>query len=642
MWLPRLRRFPQAKAEPDTSEEADDLTAELDTGFWNSYTTRMADVRFSDVARKFPALVGQSVRLAWSASRTDTIVTVVGNIGSGFFAGYGLFATTGVLSALFAEGPTPHRVRAALPSLVLVALAAALRSGISTLAGWAQARLEPRIDRAVEMRLYDLAARVELSAFDDPDFHDHLQRARMRGVNSASRVVDVMINWLTALTTMASAVIVVAVLNPLLLVVLLIAELPGVWSSVRSARIGYVTRFALISAYRRQYIFTDLIASRHTAAEMRSFTMRGFLMGRLARVTSYVRDAELAAAQRQTMTRVAASMMGGVATAGVYVSLGALLVTGLLPLSAAGTAVLAIRQAGGSLQQMLTAVNRCYEEGLYFSDYTGFCEDAVTRIRADTRAQDQLPDYPERIAANGITFTYPGASDKALDDVSLAIGRGELVAFVGENGSGKTTLAKILAGLYQPQSGTVTWDDLDLARVDPEALRERIAVIAQDHENWPLTVRQNIIMSRGLDKDRLASAVELSEAAPVIDELARGLDTLLARQFKDGAELSGGQWQRIAAARGFYRAAPLLIMDEPTAALDARAEYALFSSLRTLAETRTVIVITHRLASVRHADRIYVLDHGKVTESGTHSELMNLNGQYADLYTLQASQYDGG
>jgi ATP-binding cassette subfamily B protein len=215
-----------------------------------------------------------------------------------------------------------------------------------------------------------------------------------------------------------------------------------------------------------------------------------------------------------------------------------------------------------------------------------------------------------------------------------------VVALVGENGSGKTTLAKVLAGLYQPASGSVRWDATSIADVDGESLRERIAVIAQDHGNWPLTVRHNITMGRSLDEELLASAAGASGADTVISGLARGYDTLLARQFKDGAELSGGQWQRIAAARGFYRVAPLLIMDEPTAALDARAEYALFSSIRTLALDRSVLIITHRLASVRHADRIYVLGSGRVIEAGTHGELMERGGQYAELYTLQASQYD--
>jgi ATP-binding cassette, subfamily B, bacterial len=335
---------------------------------------------------------------------------------------------------------------------------------------------------------------------------------------------------------------------------------------------------------------------------------------------------------------VIGSALGGVATAGVYAVLGVMLATGFLALSIAGTAVLALRSAAASLQQLMYSVNLTYEDGLYFSDYVAFCEDARSRIPAPG-AVDAPPDFA-RIVASDITFSYPGADEPSLREVSVEIGRGEVIALVGENGSGKTTLAKVLAGLYRPQAGTVRWDDVSLADVNGEPLRERIAVIAQDHGNWPLTVRDNIIMGRLLDDARLASAAAASGADAVIDELARGYDTLLARQFKDGAELSGGQWQRIAAARGFYRAAPLLIMDEPTAALDARAEYALFSSLRTLARDRTVLIITHRLASVRHADRIYVLARGQVAESGTHAELMALAGQYAELYTLQASQYD--
>jgi ATP-binding cassette, subfamily B, bacterial len=222
----------------------------------------------------------------------------------------------------------------------------------------------------------------------------------------------------------------------------------------------------------------------------------------------------------------------------------------------------------------------------------------------------------------------------------MEIGRGEVIALGGENGSGKTTLAKVIAGLYQPDSGAVRWDQTAVTDIDPEQLRDQIAVIAQDHANWPLTVRHNITMGRAADQAMLAEAAMAAGADTVIEGLPRGYDTLVARQFKDGAELSGGQWQRVAVARGFYRSAPLLIMDEPTAALDARAEYALFASVRGHAEGRSMLIITHRLASVRHADRIYVLRDGRVTEQGRHPDLMALGGQYAELYKLQASQYD--
>jgi len=632
-WLASwLRRARSAREAP-----ADEITAELTASYWRAYDARMASVGFRDVARRFPGLVGQAVRLGWAASRLDTAATIALNLVSGVFAGYALYATTGVLQALFAGGPTPHRVRAALPALILVAAATAARSGISTAAGWAQSRLEPRVDQAVEVRLFDLTSQVELTAFDDPDFHERMQRARDRGMSSAAQVVNDVINCMTAFVGIAAAATVVGVLNPVLLAVLLVAQLPGAWAAVRSARIRYVTRFALIDSYRRKYILAALIAERRTAAELRSFTMRSFLLDRVSRLAAYARNAELAAARRQTTTKVVASVMGGIATAGVYAALGGLLAAGALPLSVAGTAVLAIRSAQAALQQLMYAVNQCYEEGLYFSDYLAFCDDALSRLPPSARKP--APAGFERILASDVTFSYPGAAAPALREVSVEIRRGEVVALVGENGSGKTTLAKVLAGLYQPASGSVCWDAASIDDVDGESLRERIAVIAQDHGNWPLTVRHNITMGRSLDEELLASAAAASGADTVISDLSRGYDTLLARQFKDGAELSGGQWQRIAAARGFYRVAPLLIMDEPTAALDARAEYALFSSIRTLALDRSVLIITHRLASVRHADRIYVLAHGQVIETGTHGELMELGGQYAELYTLQASQY---
>jgi ATP-binding cassette subfamily B protein/ATP-binding cassette subfamily C protein len=417
--------------------------------------------------------------------------------------------------------------------------------------------------------------------------------------------------------------------------------LPGGWAAVRTARIGYLTNFALADSERRKWILSDLMSERRTAAELRSFTLRRFTLDRVARLAAYARDAQMKAASRQSLTRITGSAAGGVATAGVYVALGILLNVGAIPLAAAGTAVLAIRSAQGSLNNLLYAVNQTYEEGLYFSDYLAFCADAARRIPPP--GSEQAPEEFELITADGVTFTYPGADSPALREVSIDIRRGEVVALVGENGSGKTTLAKVLAGLYRPDSGAVYWDQTAIADVDPEPLRERIAVIAQDHANWPLTVRHNITMGRATDPALLAEAAAASGADTVIGKLSRGYDTLLARQFKDGAELSGGQWQRIAAARGFYRSAPLLIMDEPTAALDARAEYALFSSIRKHAEgagNRSVLLITHRLASVKHADRIYVLDGGQVIEQGRHAELMALGGQYAELFTLQASQYD--
>ena len=623
-------------AKPES--EADELTAELAASYWQAHDKRLAETGFGSIARQLPGLIGHALRLGWEANRRDTVATIGLNLVSGILTGFALLATTGVLEALFAAGPTPQRVRAALPSLILVAAAVAARGGLQAAAGWAQSRLHPQVDRVVEIRLLDLTTRVELAAFDDAEFYDAMQRARDRGLYSAPQVVTNVLDCVTGAAGIASAALVVAVLQPILLVLLLAAELPGGWAAIRAARIGYITNFALADSHRRKWMLSDLMAERRTAAEMRSFTLRHFMLARVARLAAYARDAQMKAASRQAMTRVIAQVAGGVAAAGVYAALGIMLAVGALPLAVAGTAVLAIRSAQASLNTLLYAVNQCYEEGLYFSDYLAFCADAAARIPPS--GSKDAPTGFDRITTDAVTFTYPGASGPALREVSVEISRGEVVALVGENGSGKTTLAKILAGLYRPDSGTVYWDQAAVGDVDTEPLREQIAVIAQDHANWPLTVRHNIAMGRDADPAALTQAAVASGADTVIEKLTHGYDTLLDRHFKDGAELSGGQWQRIAAARGFYRSARLLIMDEPTAALDARAEYALFSSIRGYAAGRAVLLITHRLASVKHADRIYVLRDGRVIEQGGHAELLALGGQYAELFTLQASQYE--
>ncbi|MFB4267502.1 ABC transporter ATP-binding protein [Nonomuraea sp. GTA35] len=610
---------------------------EMSFSEWYAHTDKMAEVGFLTIARKLPSLVRQAMRMAWRASPRDTAATIVLNLLGGVFTAFGLLATTGVLTALFSEGPTPDRVMAALPSLALVAGAAVLRTTTQAGAGWAQSRLDPQVTRLTEERLYGLTSRVNLVAYDDPDFHDALQRARLRGAAMADSVVTCTIDVVTAAVGIAAVAGVLGVLHPVLLPLLLLAVLPDAWAAVRSARMQYATMYSLIPANRRKWIIGQLLAERDPAAEVRSFTMRGFLLRMYDAVAKAEQDVLLGLARRQTLARLAGEALGGLGAALVYIALGVLLAVAAIPLAVAGTAVLAIRSAQGSLGRLMYATNRLYEEGLYFTDFLDFCADAENRIPGPRHAP--VPESFERITATDITFSYPGAPAPALRGVSIEIKQGEVIAFVGENGSGKTTLAKILSGLYEPDTGTVHWDDTDLRQVSPEALRLRTAVIAQDHTRWPLTARYNITMGTGKGEPALHAAAAVAGADEVIAGLPHGYRTLLDRRFKDGCELSGGQWQRIAVARGFHRDADLLICDEPTAALDARAEHALFERIRHHADGRTVLLITHRLASVRYADRIYVLDHGEITEQGDHDTLMSLDGLYADLYTLQAAAY---
>ncbi|MBO2465146.1 ABC transporter ATP-binding protein [Actinomadura violacea] len=644
--LALLRRRPDpAGGEPGDPFEAE--LPELSAHVWHARDGELAETGMGTMARRLPAVIAQAAGLAWRANRADTTATISLNLAAGLFTAFGLLATTGVLTALFSAGPTPGRVRDALPSLALVAGSVALRSGLQAAAGWTQARLEPQVQRLVELRLYEATTAADLTALDDSSFLDDLQRAETRGMNAAPQVVQHAVDVLTGAVGMAAAAGTLGVLHPLLLPLLLLTAVPEGWASVRSARLRYATMLALVGVARRKWILSSLMTERRHAAEVRAFTMRPFLLGEYDRFAAHQRRVELGLARRQTTTKITGDVLKGLATAGVYIALGLLLWRGWVPLAVAGTAVLAIRSGQTSLANLVFAVNQCYEEGLYFGDYLAFCDAAEARIpHRALPARPTLPDPFGRIQVRDVTFTYPGSDAPSLRGVSLELRRGEVVALVGENGSGKTTLSRIMAGLYDPDGGEVRWDEVSLADVPQDEVWSRVAVIAQEYTHWPMTARQNITMGRGPahraggpEDPGVLAAARASGAEEVVADLARGYDTLLDRRFQGGAELSGGQWQRLAVARGFYRDAPLLICDEPSASLDARAEHLLFDRIRDHAAGRTVLLITHRLASVRYADRIYVLEHGKVTEEGDHDTLMSRNGLYADLYTLQASAY---
>ncbi|MEQ4722120.1 ABC transporter ATP-binding protein [Nonomuraea sp. B19D2] len=613
----------------------------LVVAYWESHDEHLLAATLGTIARRLPSLVAAALRMAWQASPRDTAVALVGNLAAGVFTVFGLVATSDVLASLFSAGPTPDRVWSALPSLLLVAAATGLRGALLAGAGWAQARLKPQVERLAETRLFELTTRVELAAFDDHDFHNAMRRARDSGVPDTATVVEMTIAVVTGAVGVLASAVALGLLHPLLMPLLLVTAVPAGWAAVRMARLGYQAFYRLSAARRRKFMLSDLMAERQPAAEVRAFTLRDFLLGEYGRVADLEQDVQLDVARRRAATKAGGDLLTGVATAGGYVVLGVLLAVGVIPLSVAGAAVLAIRTGQMSLTALIQTMNRLYEAGLYFGDYLAFCELARERVPSPPTALSPTaePAPFSLLTAENVTFTYPGADRPALSGVSVSVGRGEVIALVGENGSGKTTLAKLLAGLYRPQEGTIRWDGVDLDAFDGDALRRQISVIAQDHTRWPLTVRENILMGRPLEEDRLAAASAAAGADEVVARLSDGYDALLDRRFRGGHDLSGGQWQRIAVARGFYRDAALVIFDEPTSALDARAEHALFERIRGHADGRTIVLITHRLASVRYADRIYVLDGGTVAEQGTHTELMERDGLYAGLYELQASAF---
>ena len=620
--------------------EADD-ESELSLPYWLTSTSEAANTGFLAMLKRLPKLLLAAWRIAWEASPGTTAAVIVLQALSGVASAIGLISVVGVFDGLLREGATPERVRAAAPSLVLLVAAVAVRGILTSAAASANGRLAPKVFQAAEMRLLTVTTQVELTTFDDPEWRDAMQRARDRGISAAEQVVNQAIEVLNNVIGLIAAGGVLAALHPALLPLLILAVLPVAWASARGARLRHQSLLKMIAMWRRQHMLAHLLAAREPAPELRAFTLRGFLLDEVRRLLAMATKREIALSDTVVRTTLVGSVLSGLITGLTYGVLLWLLWTGEMALAAGGAAAYAINVGIGKLSELAYSANRVFEQGLYFADFEGFCE--MSRARAE---QPPIPGSSspglDEISLADVTFTYPDAERPAIKDISLTVRRGEIIALVGENGSGKSTLAAVMAGLYRPESGIVRWDGADLRAFSPETIRDRVAVVMQEPTRWPFSARQNITIGRhdrATDHDLVQVAAQAGDAHDFVMELARQYDTLLSRHFTGGADLSGGQWQRLAVSRAFYRDAPLLICDEPTANLDARAEHAVYLRLRELAAGRTVILITHRMASVREADRIFVLDHGAVVEEGDHSSLMSRGGIYAQMFTLQASAY---
>ncbi len=590
--------------------------------------------------RALPAGAAMVVGLAWQTSRWLTLLAGVLSLASGCATGFGLLATADVLSTLLAQGSTAQQVVAALPAIGLVVASFSMRALLESASNAAQAVLRPRVQRVAEVRVHSAVARVELVAFEDSDYMDLLKQCLNTGVRSIELSLHEIAGIGFSVVNLAAAVTSAGLLHPVLAPVVLFAVVPNVWASARAAKLAYGSYLRMISRTRRLTLASDLLTERESAAELRASTAGPALLNEYMQVSASISAETGRVELAKTRVRLVGRAVAGIGTGAGYAVLGLLLHAGWILLPMAGAAVVAMRLATSALNGTMLSINTLYEQTLYLELYSRLVEQSEARTRPAGRVSVTAPS---RITLDTAGFTYPGQEPVALDNVSLTIHKGQTVALVGENGSGKSTLAKLITGLYLPTAGQVRWDGVDLKTVAEDSIYQQISLVLQDPARWPMTAYDNIRMGR-IDRAgglSVAEAAAESGADKVIDELPKGYDTLLSKLFRDGRDLSGGQWQRISVARGIYRDAPILVVDEPTAAMDARAEHAVFESLRRLSEQhgRTTILITHRLVNVQHADVIIVLDHGKVVEQGTHAELMALDGTYASLFSLQASMF---
>jgi ATP-binding cassette subfamily B protein len=535
------------------------------------------------------------------------------------------------------HGPIPSR----LWWLVLAEFGLAVVSSIVTRTiDYSDSLLANKYTRHVSIQVMKHASELDLTAYEDPAFYDRLERARVQATDRLVMIQAIGRLELQLITAVAWS-LAVMLYSPWLMLLLTLAVLPAFLGETHFAFLGYAKNFQQTPIRRQLDYLRQAGGTKEAAKELKLFNLGDFFTQRFAKLSDIIYEQDVALARRRLGVGSALSF---VSTAGYYSAYAYVIwrtMVGKLTIGTFYFLTNAILQASSNIQQVFSTLSGIADQALFLTDLLAFFEMQPT-IRSKPDALPAPRPIVRGFEFRNVSFSYPGSSRLILDGLNFRFHPGERVALIGENGQGKTTIVKLITRLYDPTAGEILLDGIDLREYSLEDLYREIGVIFQDFMRYEMTAHENIAVGRIEEIDNLSllrSAAEKSMADEVIAKLPRHYEQMLGRRFDGGVDLSGGEWQKVALARAYLRDAQLLILDEPTAALDARSEFEVFQRFAELTNGKMALFISHRFSTVRMADRIIVLENGRIAEDGNHDQLTHLGGRYAEMFEMQAASY---
>ena len=546
--------------------------------------------------------------------------------------------------------PSPAARTHALEWVAVEGVLMLLRSLVTQASSLAQTVLRSALGLKVNVLILEKAINVSYRHFEDPVFQNRLSQARREASSRPLDVVRQLLGLARNLITVAGYGALLFGFSAWAVLVLFVSAIPPFFAEARHGRTAFLKQRERVFENRQAHYLEVLLSQEATAKEIKLFGLARLFLDRYRALYERFHHEDTELARERVWSSSTRGMLAILALYGCYAWVAAKTIAGAITVGSMTLYVVVFREGQGAVQSGLLGIAKLYEDNLFMTnlfEYLGVPEDEPDRPVPDLPSPStngggrSLVAPAPRLELRGVSFRYPDATRDSLHDVSFSIAPGETVALVGPNGAGKTTLVKLLTGLYRPTAGEILLDGVDVTTLEPAELRSRVGVIFQDFARFHLTVGENIgigWLPDLLNREEIRRAAVAGGVDEVIQGLPEGYAQALGRWF-GGEELSVGQWQRLALARAFMRRSPLLILDEPTAALDAEAEHEIFQRFQELTTGRSAILITHRFSSVRMADRIVVFEEGRVTEIGTHAELIARDRRYAHMFRLQASGY---